>query len=552
MFCIQCEQTLSNEKVTGCQFKKGKCGKESDTADLQDLLIYMLQGIGQYAHRARQLGAIDQQIDRFIPAAFFTTLTNVNFDEDRFVALLGQAKEIRQKAENLYRNACAINTTSPEALSGPALFELAATKEGMLAQAAEASIREDEAGPDVFGLRCLILFGLKGCAAYAEHALVLGEESEELFGSFHEYLHFIAAKPTDIDSLLAAAMGIGELNLNIMALLDQGSTSRFGHPEPTQVRCTPIAGKAILVSGHDLVDLEAILKQTEDSGINVYTHGELLPAHGYPALKAYSHLAGNYGGAWQDQQQDFAAFPGAIVMTSNCIIDPSLTGYADRIFTAGPVGWPCVEHIVGHDFSKVIEVALHQPGFTADLIEEYLTVGFGRNAVLNVADVVIDGVKNGAISHFFLVGGCDGADSGRNYYSDFADNAPDDSVILTLGCGKYRFNKKNYGDIGGIPRLLDVGQCNDAYSAIQIALALADACDCDVNDLPLTMIISWFEQKAAAVLLSLLYLGIKGIHLGPSLPQFLTPDLVDFLVENFDLKPTGDAQADIKNILEVA
>ena len=550
MFCIQCEQTLVNEKYTGCQLRQGKCGKDAATADLQDVLIYMLQGIGQYAHRARQLGAIDTEVDEFVPQAFFTTLTNVNFDASRFVVSIGEATRIRNKAKTLYEQACLKSGEHVQALIGPASFVPATDIEGLQAQAEQASIRQDEAGEDVFALRCLNLYGLKGCAAYCEHARVLGRSSEDLFGRFHEFLSDIADKPTSIDDLLGTAMAIGQLNFAIMELLDAGSTESFGHPVPTQVRTNTIKGKAILVSGHDLVDLKHILEQTKDTGINVYTHGELLPAHGYPALKAYAHLAGNYGSAWQNQHEEFAAFPGAIVMTSNCLLDPNKGDYAERIFTAGPVGWPDVAHIENHDYSAVIECAQQQAGFTDNMIDETITVGFARNAVLGVADVVIDAVKAGDIKHFFLIGGCDGADPGRNYFTDFAENTPDDTVIMTIGCGKFRFNKKQFGEIGGIPRLLDVGQCNDAYSAIRIALALADAFECEVNDLPLTLIVSWFEQKAAAVLLTLLSLGIKNIHLGPTLPAFLSPNVIDVLVEKFDLKPTGDAKEDMAAILK--
>lgn len=552
MFCIQCEQTLSNEKYTGCQLRKGKCGKDATTADLQDVLIYMLQGIGQYAHRARQLGATNQAVDEFVPHAFFTTLTNVNFDAERFLELITQATALRNTAKSLYEQACLKAGKAPDALIGPASFIPADNIEALEQQASIASIREDESGPDVFGLRCLNLYGLKGCAAYCEHARVLGKSSEDLFGKFHEYLDFMASKSSDIDALLATAMGIGQLNYAIMELLDAGSTETFGHPVPTPVLTTPTKGKAILVSGHDMVDLKHILEQTKGTGINVYTHGELLPAHGYPELKAYSHLAGNYGSAWQNQQTEFADFPGAIVMTSNCLIDPNVGSYADRLFTSGPVGWPDVPHIENHDYTAVINVAQQLEGFSSTLIEETLTVGFARNAVLGVADQVVDAVKTGAIKHFFLIGGCDGAAPGRNYYTDFAENTPDDTVILTIGCGKFRFNKQQHGEIAGIPRLLDVGQCNDAYSAIRIALALADAFECDVNDLPLTLIVSWFEQKAAAVLLTLLSLGIKNIHLGPTLPAFLSENLINVLVDKFDLKPTGDAQQDIKRILKAS
>lgn len=555
MFCIQCEQTLVNDKVTGCQFKKGKCGKEAETADLQDILIYLLQGIAQYAHRARQLGASDPAIDRFIPPAFFTTLTNVNFDSDRFVKLIADAEAIRNQAKAMYIAACEKKGIQPEALSGPAVFQPAKTLDGLLAQAPEATIKRDD--PDVFGLNCLVLYGLKGCAAYCEHAMMLGKESEEVFGLFHQYLDFLASKPTDIGALLDTCLKIGEMNLKVMELLDAGHRDNFGTPEPTQVRVTPVKGKAILVSGHDIVDLYNLLQQTEGKGVNVYTHGEMLPAHSYPKLKQFKHLAGNFGTAWQNQQVEFAQFPGAILMTSNCLIDPNVTGYADRIFTTGPVGWHGLAHIgIGNDgkkdYSAVIDCALQQPGFAEDQIEQFVTVGFGRETILSVADKVIDGVKSGAIEHFFLIGGCDGAAPGRNYYAEFATHAPDSSMVLTLGCGKYRFNRHDFGDIGGIPRLLDIGQCNDSYSAIQVAVALAKAFDCGVNDLPLTLIVSWFEQKAAAVLLTLLALGIRNIHLGPTLPHFLTPNLLNVLVDKFALRPIGDARDDIARIMDRA
>lgn len=552
MFCIQCEQTLSNDKLTGCQFKKGKCGKEANTADLQDLLIYMVQGISQYAHKARLLdnSAVDPKVDEFILQALFTTLTNVNFDQKRFGQLLHQANIIRDQARHLYLDSCKHRHVSSEVFTGPATFDLAYDIDGLIAQAPIASIKIDDAGEDVFGLRCLILYGLKGCAAYGEHALMLGQTDPALMARFHEYLSFLASKPTDIDALLDIAMKVGELNYHIMALLEQGSTSAFGHPVPTQVKRNPEKGKAILISGHDLADLKALLEQTQGTDIKVYTHGEMLPAHGYPELKAYPHLAGNYGTAWQNQQQEFADFPGPIVMTSNCLIDPNVNGYADRVFTCGPVGWPGVEHIKARDFGPVIAKAESMLGFKDDIIaSDNVMVGFGRQAIMSVADQVIDAVKSGDIKHFFLIGGCDGAAPGRNYYSDFAKATPNDTVIMTLGCGKYRFNENDFGSIGGIPRLLDVGQCNDAYAAIQIAVALSEAFECQVNDLPLTLIISWFEQKAAAVLLTLLHLGIRNIHLGPSLPPFLSDNLVNFLVENFELKPTGNAEQDIGNIL---
>lgn len=553
MFCIQCEQTQNRNDSPGCQLSRGMCGKEAETSDLQDLLNYTLMGISMYAHRARAFGARDAEIDRFVAPAFFTTLTNVNFDSERFVALIGQALEIRAKAKALYQAAAEKAGVDMEQLEGPATWlPTALNREALQSQAHIASIAQGDTHEDIFGMQCLLIYGLKGCCAYYTHAMEVGKESEEIFAGIHQYMDFIASKSQDLNALIEVAMGIGNLNLKVMALLDEGNTDSFGHPVPTPVRTTPVKGKAILVSGHDLQDLHALLKQTEGTGINIYTHGEMLPAHGYPTLKAYSHLVGNYGGAWQDQQKEFANFPGAILMTSNCLLNPNVGQYQDRIFTAGPVGWNGIGHIKERDFSPLIEAALAQPGFTEDHIEQHVTVGFARNSVLGVADKVIEGVKAGAIKHFFLIGGCDGAKPGRNYFTEFAEQTPDDTVILTLGCGKFRFNKQEHGDIGGIPRLLDVGQCNDAYSAIQIALALSDAFDCEVNDLPLTLIVSWFEQKAAAVLLTLLALGIKNIHLGPSLPPYLSPTVVNFLVETFDLKPTGDAQQDIEAILKAS
>ncbi len=365
---------------------------------------------------------------------------------------------------------------------------------------------------------------------------------------FHEAMNVIATGDASADDLLAWTMKTGELNLNVMELLDGANTGTYGHPEPTKVRVTPLKGKAIVVSGHDLRDLEELLKQTEGKGINVYTHGEMLPALAYPGLKKYAHLAGNYGGAWQDQAKEFDAFPGAILMTTNCIQKPR-ESYRGRIFTTGLVSWPDVAHVERSDFSEVIEAALAAPGFESDGPEQLITVGFAHNAVLGVADKIIEAVKAGKIRHFFLVGGCDGAKSGRNYYTEFVEQAPADTVILTLACGKFRFNKLDLGDIGGIPRLLDVGQCNDAYSAVKIATALADAFGVGINDLPLSFVLSWYEQKAVAILLTLLHLGVKGIRLGPTLPAFVSPGVLDVLVKEFDVKPIGTADEDLATIL---
>ncbi|CAI8954917.1 hydroxylamine reductase [Methylocaldum szegediense] len=553
MFCYQCEQTARTDTSNGCTSTKGICGKDQVTADLQDLLIYGLKGIAQYARRARAFGISDREVDGFILYAMFTTLTNVNFNPARFIAMIQETARLRDRIKARYEEAARERGGAPEVLNGPAAWQPMDDIDGLLAQTKSAAVTagREQVGDDIIGLRAMILYGLKGVAAYAYHARILGYESDELYTRFEEILDFLAGNPADAETLLDQALAVGQLNLTALELLDAANTGSFGHPEPTAVRTTPVKGKAILVSGHDLKDLAALLEQTKGRGINVYTHGELLPAHGYPKLRAYPHLVGNYGGAWQDQTHEFAEFPGAILMTSNCLIEPH-PRYRSRLFTTGPVGWPGVRHIANGDFSPVIQAALALPGFQEDGPEQTVTVGFARNAVLGVADKVVDAVKTGAIRHFFLIGGCDGAAPGRNYYTDLANRVPEDSVVLTLGCGKYRFNRNEFGTIGGIPRLLDLGQCNDAYSAIQIASALAQAFNCGVNDLPLSLMVSWFEQKAVAVLLTLLSLGIRGIRLGPSLPAFLTPALLEQLSARFDLKPITTAEADIEAALQRA
>jgi hydroxylamine reductase len=550
MFCYQCEQTTRSDAGAGCASSKGACGKDAATADLQDLLIHVVKGVGQYAGRARALGAPDKEADRFILYALFTTLTNVNFNATRFVGLVREAAKLREAVKARYEAAARAAGQTPETLAGPAALQPAADMDGMLRQAADVGVRAgvETVGEDVVGLRALVLYGLKGVAAYAHHAEVLGYEKDEIYAGVEKALDFLGNDPTDIGALLEQALELGRVNFTVMETLDAANTGSFGTPAPTQVRMTPVKGKAILVSGHDLKDLSAILEATKDKGINVYTHGELLPAHSYPKLGAYPHLVGNYGGAWQDQQTEFADFPGPIVMTSNCLIEPQ-PKYRQRIFTMGPVGWPGVRHIDNGDFSAVIAAAQALPGFAEDAPAETIAIGFGRDTVLGVAGSVIEAVKSGAIRHFFLIGGCDGALPGRNYYTEFAESAPRDTVVLTLGCGKFRFNRHDFGDIGGIPRLLDIGQCNDTYSAITIATALAKAFDCGVNDLPLSLIVSWFEQKAAAVLLTLLALGVRNIRLGPTLPAFLTPALIGVLVEKFGVQPIGSAQADIEAAL---
>ncbi len=546
MFCYQCEQAAQG---VGCTVK-GVCGKDSQTAALQDLLLYAAKGISQYAHRAREVGAKDREIDVFVVEALFTTVTNVNFDPARLQGILGKAAQLRDKARQMYEAAAAKAGKKAEVLQGPATWQPAATLEGLTGQGVDVGIEKRKAtlGEDITGLQELLTYGLKGAAAYADHAQVLGQEDDAVYAFFHEQMSALATNATDVGELVARNMKCGEVNLRVMELLDAANTGTYGHPVPTPVRIHPLQGKAILVSGHDLKDLEALLKQTEGKGINIYTHGEMLPAHGYPQLKKYKHLVGNYGGAWQDQRKEFEAFPGSILMTTNCIQQPK-DNYKARIFTSGLVAWPAVTHIADQNFKPVIDAALAAPGFAADGPAETILVGFARNAVLSVAGAVIDAVKAGKIKHFFLVGGCDGAKSGRNYYTEFVEKAPKDTVVLTLACGKFRFNKMQLGDIGGIPRLLDVGQCNDAYSAVQIAVALAKAFNTDVNGLPLSLILSWYEQKACAILLTLLFLGIKNIRLGPTLPAFVTPAVLKVLVEKFNIMPVKTAEEDLKAIL---
>lgn len=557
MFCYQCEQTDHTANADrpnlldfGCASQKGNCGKDATTAALQDVLIHIDLGIGQYAEKLRRLGAPDPQFAAHASFDFFTTLTNVNFNTTRFMAMIADAVAVRDQARQAYENAARAAGQEPEILSGTAQFVPGNTVAEVVAQAPMVGVDAglDALGPDVVGLRSLNLYGLKGVCAYAHHAHVLGYRTDETDAGIESALAFLADPPADAEALLAHALELGSVNFKVMEMLDAANTGSFGSPVPTPVRVTPIVGKAVLVSGHDLGDLKKILEATEGTGINVYTHGEMLPAHGYPGLHEHTHLAGNFGGAWQDQQRDFAAFPGPIVMTSNCLIEPQ-PAYRNRIFTMGPVGWPGIRHLNGSDLSLVIKAAQALPGFTTEVPAETVTTGFGRDAVLSVADEVIEAVKGGAISRFLLIGGCDGAAPGRNYYTEVADGAPEDTVLLTLGCNKYRFNTHEFGDIDGIPRLLDVGQCNDSYSAVQIALALANAFDCGVNDLPLSLFVSWFEQKAAAVLLTLLSLGIRNIRLGPTLPAFLTPAAVEILVERFALKTIGDPARDLADAM---
>jgi len=542
MFCNQCEQTA---KGVGCSVA-GVCGKKPDVAALQDLLMHALKGLSLYAREGRKVGVVDGEVNRFSCEGVFSTLTNVDFDPARFQVLINRAAQLTEQLKQKVAGAGGlVNFTDPSASFKPAT-DLA----GLVRQGEEVGIASDhEAAPDIQSLQQVLLYGIKGVAAYADHAAILGQADDQVYAFIHEGLAALTNKELALNDWVGLVLKCGEINLRAMELLDAGNTGTYGHPVPTEVPLGHKKGKCILVSGHDLKDLAELLQQTEGKGIYVYTHGEMLPTHGYPELKKYQHFYGHYGTAWQNQKKEFPEFPGAILMTTNCIQEPQAS-YHENIFTTGLVGWPGAKHVKNGDFGPVIEKALAMPGFASDEDKSSVMVGFARNAVLGVADKVIAGVKSGAIKHFFLVAGCDGAKPGRNYYTEFVEKTPKDTVVLTLACGKFRFFDQKLGDIGGIPRLLDIGQCNDAYSAIQIAVALANAFDCSVNDLPLSMVLSWYEQKAVAILLTLLHLGIKNIRLGPSLPAFITPNVLDVLVQNFDIKPITTVDEDLAAILK--
>jgi hydroxylamine reductase len=499
MFCYQCEQTAKGE---GCS-KLGVCGKEPDVAALQDLFVYALQGISLYAVEGRKVGVSDREVNVFAVKALFSTLTNVDFDQQRFADLIGRCVKMREDLkQKVY--AAGGEVDYPD---GPATFKPAGSLDDLVEQGVAVGMKSDpDIDPDILSLQHTLLFGMKGVAAYADHAQILGQEDDAVYGFIHEGLASMLRKDLSLDEWVGLVL-----------------------------KC-------------DLKDLEELLKQTEGKGIYVYTHGEMLPTHGYPELKQYPHFYGHYGTAWQNQTREFESFPGAILMTTNCLQKPK-ESYRHNIFTCGLVGWPGIAHISDRNFAPVIDRALALPGFQEDTNGRTVMVGFARNSILGVADKVIDAVKAKAIRHFFLVAGCDGAKPGRNYYTEFVENVPEDCVVLTLACGKFRFFDKDLGDIGGIPRLLDVGQCNDAYSAIQVAVALSEAFEVEVNELPLSMILSWYEQKAVAILLTLLYLGIKEIRLGPSLPAFLSPNVLETLVKAFDIKPITTPEEDLKTIL---
>lgn len=517
MFCFQCEQTAG---CSGCTGNAGVCGKSADTAKLQDRLTGALIGLARAC--AEQEAANRTALTPLVLEGLFTTITNVNFNDETIEILIEKVRTEKKKLAPL----------TPD-------YDMADLW---------------NAEEDIRSLKSLILFGIRGMAAYAYHARVVGYSDETVDRFFFTALDTLR-KDLPMEELLPVVLQVGEVNLACMALLDRANTETFGVPAPVTVPLTVEKGPFIVISGHDLYDLKLLLEQTEGKGINIYTHGEMLPAHAYPLLKKYPHLKGNYGTAWQNQQKEFANLPAPVLFTTNCLM-PVKQSYADRVFTTEVVSYPGMVHIGdSKDFTPVIEKALELGGFREDTVftgingGTQVTTGFGHGTVLSLADQVIDAVKAGQISHFFLVGGCDGARTGRNYFTNFVKQTPKDSIILTLACGKYRFNDLDLGSIGAFPRIMDMGQCNDAYSAIQVALALAKAFDCGVNDLPLTLVLSWYEQKAVCILLSLLHLGIQNIYLGPTLPAFISKNVLDYLVENFHISPISTPEEDLKKIL---
>lgn len=542
MFCYQCEQTVGGK---GCT-KLGVCGKTPEIAGLQDLLIYQIKGISSYAKALiENEEKIDKDIVGFVENALFTTLTNVNFDVDDHIKLLKESQEIKQN----------LRSKAPKGeYTECARYNLSDTREQMLKDAKKAGIMYDDTmDPDIRSLRWTITYGLKGVAAYGHQARVLDYTSDEVDDFYFIGLEATTNDNLTVEELIGMTMRTGTISEVVMRVLDDANTSIYENPAPHKVNVKIKKGPFIVVSGHDFKDLEMLLEQTEGKGINIYTHGEMLPAHGYPKLKKYKHLVGNYGGAWQNQQSEFDDLPGAVLMTTNCLMRPR-ESYKDRIFSTNVVGWEGIQHVAfkedgTKDFTEVINKALELGGFKEDEEPHTITVGFGHHATLSHAGEIVGAVKDGKIKHFFLIGGCDGARSGRNYYTEFAKMVPDDCVILTLACGKYRFNKLDFGTLAGLPRLLDVGQCNDSYSAIKIASALADAFETDVNGLPLTIILSWYEQKALADLLALLSLGVKGIVLGPTLPAFLSPNVLQYLVDTFDIQHISTPEEDLKTAL---
>ena len=544
MFCYQCEQTAGGK---GCT-KMGVCGKTPEIAALQDLLIYQIKGISCYAKEIVEKGEnVDKSIVTFIENSLFTTLTNVNFDADFHVEMLKESQRIKEKVR---KQVGKIKNDTDHAT-----YNLSETKSEMLEDAKKAGIMYDQKlDPDIRSLRQTIIYGLKGISAYGHQARELGYYDDQVDNFYIRALEATTDDTLSVEELIRWTMRTGDMSVAVMKKLDEANTTVYDNPSPHKVNVHIKKGPFIIVSGHDLRDLEMLLEQTEGKGINIYTHGEMIPSHGYPGLKKYPHLVGNFGSAWQNQQKEFDNIPGCILMTTNCIMKPRET-YKDRIFTTSVVGWDGVKHIPKgkdgkKDFTEIINKALELGGYEEDQEPHEILVGFGHNATLSNAETIVNAVKDGKIRHFFLIGGCDGARPGRSYYTEFAKMVPDDCIILTLACGKYRFNKLEFGEVAGLPRLLDVGQCNDAYSAVRIATALADAFGTDVNGLPLSLIISWYEQKAVADLLALLSLGIKGIFLGPTLPAFLSPNVLQYLVDTFNLRLISTPEDDLKTCLQ--
>ena len=544
MFCYQCEQTAGGK---GCT-KMGVCGKTPEIAALQDLLIYQIKGISCYAKEIVEKGEnVDKSIVTFIENSLFTTLTNVNFDADFHVEILKESQRIKEKVR---KQVGEIKNDTDHAT-----YNLSETKSEMLEDAKKAGIMYDQKlDPDIRSLRQTIIYGLKGISAYGHQARELGYYDDQVDNFYIRALEATTDDTLSVEELIRWTMRTGDMSVAVMKKLDEANTTVYDNPSPHKVNVHIKKGPFIIVSGHDLKDLEMLLEQTEGKGINIYTHGEMIPSHGYPGLKKYPHLVGNFGSAWQNQQKEFDNIPGCILMTTNCLMRPRET-YKDRIFTTSVVGWDGVKHIPKgkdgkKDFTEIINKALELGGYEEDQEPHEILVGFGHNATLSNAETIVNAVKDGKIRHFFLIGGCDGARPGRSYYTEFAKMVPDDCIILTLACGKYRFNKLEFGEVEGLPRLLDVGQCNDAYSAVRIATALADAFGTDVNGLPLSLIISWYEQKAVADLLALLSLGIKGIFLGPTLPAFLSPNVLQYLVDTFNLRLISTPEDDLKTCLQ--
>ena len=543
MFCYQCEQTAGGK---GCT-KVGVCGKTAEIANLQDLLIYQLKGIACYGKNILDQGKkVDESVSKFIEDCLFTTLTNVNFDSAVHIELLKESQKIK---ENLRKQAnCEIHRDA-------ALYNLSNDKESMLKDSVKAGIMyDDKLNEDIRSLRSTILYGLKGISAYGHQARYIKYRSESVDEFYITALEALTDDSLTLQDLIDLSMKAGTASVEIMKVLDEANTTTYKNPSPQQVNVNRRKGPFIVISGHDLRDLEQLLQQTEGKGVNIYTHGEMLPAHGYPSLKKYSHLVGNFGTAWQNQQKEFDGIPGCILMTTNCLMKPK-DSYKDRIFTTNVVGWEGLKYVPvkedgTKDFSEIINKALELGGFTEDEEVKEITVGFGHNAVLSHANEIIEAVKGGKLRHIYVMGGCDGIKPARKYYTEFAQNVPKDCIILTLACGKYRFNKLDFGTLEGLPRLLDVGQCNDVYSAVKIALSLADAFNTDVNSLPLSIILSWYEQKAVADLLALLSLGVKGIHIGPSLPAFISSNVLQYLVDNFGIGGITNVDDDMKMFLE--